>query len=125
MSNEGILPGFDEEVNKDLKIRLKKLQGKKSAIALELIGSIDAYNVDYLRRSVMKVIEAGFIFLTFALGRVDMVSSSGVATFISLNKVINETGGELILDNMTPKVKGVFSLLCLETFFHCTDPKDE
>jgi len=33
----------------DLEIRLKKLEGKKNALAPELVGSVDAYNADYLR----------------------------------------------------------------------------
>jgi anti-anti-sigma factor len=90
MGNDDIIPGFDKELNDELEIRLKKLEGKKNALALELVGSINAYNADYLRRSVMKVIEAGFVFLTFALGGVHSVSSTGVATFVSLNKVITE-----------------------------------
>jgi anti-anti-sigma factor len=125
MGNEDISPAFDEVACNDLEIRLKKLEGKKNALARKLVGSIDAGNADYLRRSVMKVIEAGSVFLSLASGGVQSLSSTVVATFIFPQKVITEKGKKPSLDRMQPRVRTIFNLLYLETFFRGADSKNE
>jgi anti-anti-sigma factor len=119
MNNEEILPGFDEEVCDYLTIRLQKMG--ENALSLEFTGSIDAYNSDYLLNSVKKLIEAGFVRLSFSLSGVNSISSTGVATLVSLHRMVTEKGGDLSMVNMQPKVKTVFSLLHVDRLFRCID----
>jgi len=124
MSNESIVSGFDSEICDYLEIRLEKADGKEADILISLSGSVDAYNAECLRRRVMMVIAAGFKRLHFILSGVDSISSTGVAVFLSLQKVVAERGGVIALVNMPPKIKGVFELLCLKTFFRCIESSD-
>jgi len=117
MSNEGIVSGFDSEVCDYLEIKLQKADGEEADLLISLAGSVDAYNAECLRRRVMMVVVAGFKRLNFILSSVDSISSTGVAVFLSLQKVVAEKGGVITLVNMPPKIKGVFDLLCLKNFF--------
>jgi len=119
MNNEEILPGFDGEVCDYLTIRLQKMG--KNALALEFTGSIDAYDSHYLSNSVKKVIEAGFVRLSFILSGVSRISSTGVATLSSLHRMVTEKGGDLSMVNIQPRVKTVFSLLRVDRLFRCID----
>ena len=124
MSNESIVSGFDGEICDYLEIRLQKADERDADLLISLSGSVDAYNAECLRRRVMMVIAAGFKRLHFILSGVDSISSTGVAVFLSLQKVVAERGGVIALVNMPPKIKGVFELLCLKTFFRCIESSD-
>lgn len=119
MSNENIVPGFDNEVCDSLEIKLQKAD-----LVLSFTGSIDAYNSECLKRRIMMVIALGFVKLCFILNGLDSISSTGVATFISLQKAVAEHGGEIIMVNVPRKIKDVFELLCLQSFFRCVDTSD-
>jgi len=82
VSNQDILPGFDDESCYDLTILLRRVEGRKAALAIELIGNVELYNSECLREKGMKAIEAGFNQLVFLLRGVDYISSTGVAAFV-------------------------------------------
>jgi hypothetical protein len=86
VSNADIVPGFDDEVCDYLEIKLQKTDSDNVGLKLLLTGSIDAYNSACFKRRVMKVIAAGFVRLSFMMSGVDIVSSTGVATLLSLQK---------------------------------------
>ena len=51
LSNEEIIPGFDDEACDYLHIALQRVEGSSRCLAVELSGSIDAYNSNFLRRN--------------------------------------------------------------------------
>jgi anti-anti-sigma factor len=124
VNNKDIVSGFDDEVCDYLEIKLQKADSKDADLLISLTGSIDAYNSECLRRRVMMVIAAGFVRLHFVLSGVDRISSTGVAVFLSLQKVLAEKSGAVTMVNMPKKIKAVFDLLCLQTFFRCIESTD-
>ena len=65
MSNNDIVPGFDDERDDSLKIRLQKIEDTQGCLVLYLTGYIDTYNSNYFQKRVVKAIESGFIRLIF------------------------------------------------------------
>ena len=124
MSNAEIVPGFDDEVCDYLEIKLQKTDSDNVGLKLLLTGSIDAYNSECFKRRVLKVIAAGFVRLSFMMGGVDIVSSTGVATLLSLQRAVVGHGGEIVMVNTPSRIKGVFELLCLDSFFRCVETDD-
>ena len=49
MSNNEIVPGFDEEKDSSLKISLEKVENKENTILIILNGYIDTYNSVYFQ----------------------------------------------------------------------------
>ncbi|HVO40718.1 MAG TPA: STAS domain-containing protein [Spirochaetia bacterium] len=124
MNNNDIVSGFDNQACDYLEIGLTRGRGATMDLLISLKGSIDAYNSDCLRQRIRMVIDAGFTRLSFVLSGVDSISSTGVATFLSLQKELEEKGGGITMVNVPGKIKGVFALLCLQTFFRCIESLD-
>ena len=121
MSGEELFPGFDKQLCEGLEIKLKRADKKNNSISLSLSGSIDAYNSDCFWQKMTKVVEAGFVKLTFEIRSISTISSTGVATFLRLQGEATRMGGEITLVGVPPKIKGVFDLLCLGEVFRCIE----
>ena len=92
MNNNEIVPGFDDEKDDSLKIRLQKFDGVDNCLALYLTGYIDTYNSNYFQKRVNKSIEAGFIKLIFHCGGLNYVSSTGIGSWEPSRSFLRASG---------------------------------
>ncbi len=125
MSNNDIVPGFDDEKDDSLKIRLQKAESVENALILHLTGYIDTYNSNYFQKRVLKVIENGFINIIFHCSGLNYVSSTGIGSFTAFLKTLKPKGGEVVLLEIQPKVFEVFQLLGFSQFFNIKDDISE
>jgi anti-anti-sigma factor len=117
MSNNNIVPGFDDEIDESLKIKLENVLGINGCLMLGLNGSIDTYNSTYFQKCIHKLVEAGFRQLIFNCSGLTYVSSTGIGSFTSFLKALKPKGGNLVLFEIQPKVYEVFQLLGFSQFF--------
>jgi anti-anti-sigma factor len=117
MTNNDIVPGFDDERDESLKIKLQKVEEIEGCLILYLTGYIDTYNSNYFQKRVARAIEAGFIKLIFHCGGLNYVSSTGIGSFTAYLKSVKPKGGDLVLLEIQPKVYEVFQLLGFSQFF--------
>jgi anti-sigma B factor antagonist len=125
MSNNDIVPGFDDERDDSLKIRLQKIEDTQGCLVLYLTGYIDTYNSNYFQKRVTKAIESGFIRLVFHCSGLNYVSSTGIGSFTAFLKAVKPRGGDLVLLEIQPKVYEVFQLLGFSQFFNIKENLDE
>ena len=125
MNNNEIVPGFDEEKDESLKIRLQKVDTIDGCLILFLTGYIDTYNSNFFQKRVNRAIESGFIRLIFHCGGLNYVSSTGIGSFTAFLKAVKPRGGDLVLLEIQPKVYEVFQLLGFSQFFNIKDNLDE
>ena len=125
MSNNDIVPGFDEEKDDSLKIRLQKVDTVEGCLILYLTGYIDTYNSNFFQKRVTRAVEAGYIRLIFNCGGLNYVSSTGIGSFTAFLKAVKPRGGDLVLLEIQPKVYEVFQLLGFSQFFNIKDNLDE
>lgn len=125
MSNNDIVPGFDEEKDDSLKIRLQKVDNVDGCLILYLTGYIDTYNSNFFQKRVTRAVEAGFIRLIFNCGGLNYVSSTGIGSFTAFLKAVKPRGGDLVLLEIQPKVYEVFQLLGFSQFFNIKDNLEE
>lgn len=126
MSNNDIVPGFDEERDESLKIRLQKPETSADGVLiLYLNGYIDTYNSNFFQKRVNKAIETGFTKLIFHCSGLTYVSSTGIGSFTAFLKAVKPRNGDLVLLEIQPKVYEVFQLLGFSQFFHIKDSLDE
>jgi anti-sigma B factor antagonist len=125
MTNNEIVPGFDDEKDDSLKIRLQKADNANGCLILFLTGYIDTYNSNFFQKRVSKAIEAGFIRLIFHCGGLNYVSSTGIGSFTAFLKNVKPRGGDIVLLEIQPKVYEVFQLLGFSQFFNIKDNLDE
>jgi len=125
MINNDIVPGFDDEKDESLKIKLKRVSDVDGCLLLTLNGYIDTYNSSYFQKKVQKAIEAGFTRLIFSCGGLHYVSSTGIGSFTSFLKTVKPKGGDLVMHEIQPKVYEVFQLLGFSQFFNIMDSLDD
>lgn len=125
MNNNDIVPGFDDEKDDSLKIRLQKVDEAEGCLVLYLTGYIDTYNSNFFQKRVTKAVENGFSRLIFNCGGLNYVSSTGIGSFTAFLKAVKPRGGDLVLLEIQPKVYEVFQLLGFSQFFNIKDNLNE
>ncbi|NBB89694.1 MAG: anti-sigma factor antagonist [Spirochaetes bacterium] len=125
MSNNEIVPGFDEEKDESLKIKLQKIDSVEGCVVLYLTGYIDTYNSNFFQKRVNRAVEAGYSKLIFHCSGLNYVSSTGIGSFTAFLKAVKPRGGDLVLLEIQPKVYEVFQLLGFSQFFNIKDNLDE
>jgi anti-anti-sigma factor len=125
MSNNDIVPGFDNEINESLNIKLEKVSEVDGCLILALNGRIDTENFAYFHKHVQKLVDAGFKRLIFNCIGLEYVSSTGIGSFTSFLKVLKPKGGDMVLLEIQPKVYEVFQLLGFSQFFAIKDNIEE
>ena len=125
MLNNDIVPGFDDEKDESLRIKLQKVSDVEGCLVLILNGYIDTYNSNYFQKRVQKAIEAGFVRLIFSCNGLNYVSSTGIGSFTSFLKTVKPKGGDLVMHEIQPKVLEVFQLLGFSQFFNIKDALDD
>ncbi|MEM5947237.1 STAS domain-containing protein [Spirochaetia bacterium 38H-sp] len=125
MTNNDIIPGFDEEKDESLKIRLQKVDNVDGCIILYLNGYIDTYNSNFFQKRVSKVIEHGYVRIIFHCGGLNYVSSTGIGSFTAFLKAVKTRNGDIVLLEIQPKVYEVFQLLGFSQFFTIKDSLDD
>jgi anti-anti-sigma factor len=117
MTNDEIVPGFDIEKDDSLKIELHRIEGMNGGLILTLSGYIDTYNSTSFQKRVSRAIEHGFIKLIFVCTGLNYVSSTGIGSFTAFLKSLKALSGEMVLQDLRPKVFEVFQLLGFSQFF--------
>ena len=125
MINNDIVPGFDDDKDESLRIKLQKVSDVDGCLVLILNGYIDTYNSNYFQKRVQKAIEMGFIRLIFSCGGLNYVSSTGIGSFTAFLKTVKPRGGDLVMNEIQPKVLEVFQLLGFSQFFTIKDSLDD
>ncbi len=119
--NDAIVPGFDDEKDDSLKIKLDKIEEAPRCLLLTLTGYIDTYNSNFFQKRVQKAIESGFVRLIFNCASLNYVSSTGIGSFTAFLKAVKPQGGDLVMLDIQPKVYEVFQLLGFSQFFNIRD----
>ena len=61
MSNNNIVPGFNDEKDDSLRINLEKVPEVENCLTIYLIGYIDTYNSSFFQKRIARVVEAGYV----------------------------------------------------------------
>ena len=124
MANDDIVPGFDDEQNDSLTIKLQDVPDAAGCLVVALNGYIDTYNSSFFQERIQRAVEAGFIRLIFDCNSLSDISSTGIGSFSVLLKTVKSKDGDIILFGMQPKVSEVFQLLGFSHFFNKRDNLD-
>lgn len=117
MTNNDIVPGFDDEEDESLRIRLQKVGEVPGCLVLYLDGYLDSNNSATFQQRVALAIERGYIRLIFDFSRITYVGDS-IGAFGTFLMKVRLRKGEIILIRIAPRVYEVFKLLGLASFFN-------
>lgn len=124
-NNNSVVPGFDDEKDDSLKINIEKIDQVPNCVRIYLNGYIDTYNSNFFQKKVSMVIDSGFVNLIFNCAALNYVSSTGIGSFTSFLKMLKPKGGDIVLQDIQPKVYEVFQLLGFSQFFNIKGNSDE
>ena len=125
MNNNDIVPGFDEEKDESLRIKLQRVDGIADALVLYLSGYIDTYNSNFFQKRINRAVEAGYHKLIFNCSGLTYVSSTGIGSFTAFLQAVKPRGGDIVLLEIQPRVYEVFQLLGFSQFFTIRDSLDD
>lgn len=123
--NKEIVVGFDEEKETSLSIRLEKVEQVPGCLFVHLGGYIDLANHRYFQKKLAMVVAAGFTRLILDMSEISFVGSVGVGGIASLQKTLRQKSGDMVIQQLQPKVCDVFDLLGLARFFTTTRGPEE
>ncbi|MDX1681731.1 MAG: STAS domain-containing protein [Phycisphaeraceae bacterium] len=87
-------------------------------LVVRLEADVDVGSSPTLRASLIQLIESQSPDrLVLDLDQVSFMDSSGVATLVETLRRQTSDGGELVLANMQPRVKGIFEISRLDDLF--------
>ena len=123
MNNDEIVPGFDSEEDKALRIRLQRINDR--CLVLYLDGRIDTYSSNNVQKRFNKAIEKGFMRMIIDARGLNYVSSAGVGILVHLMKTLNLRNGDVVFMHFQPTVWQVLELLGLARWFTIAEDLDE
>jgi anti-anti-sigma factor len=125
MANDEIVSGFDIEKDESLRIELRRIDGLDGGLVITLTGYIDTYNSNSFQKRVTRAIESGFTKLVFVCTGLNYVSSTGIGSFTAFLKTLKSLGGDMVLQDVQPKVFEVFQLLGFSQFFNIKETTED
>ena len=95
------------------------------AWVIHLKGFLDAHNHGLLRDAVKEQIQKGHNRLVLDFSQLMYIGSSGIEVILSNIQPLRDSGGDMVLCAMPPKIFKVFDLLGLPAFFTIRPHLDE
>lgn len=94
-------------------------QDELSVIRLE--GFVDAHTAPQFERAVQSELEAGHTRIIVDCTKLNYISSAGLGVFMSFIEEIRESGGDIKICGLVPKVKHTFEILGFQDIFDMVD----
>jgi anti-anti-sigma factor len=110
-SNNEIIPGFDDEKEKDLRITIKKNNAVKSCLDIYLAGHIDPYNFCHLNNQILKAIENGYTTIILHMAEISFLSSSAIGGTAQFFKEMEARGSKIVLIEMQQAIYERYKLV--------------
>lgn len=115
--NNEIIPYFDKDQINELRLDLFEYPEHKNILVVSLSGFIDTYNTHQFNKK-MSMIFKKYVNIIFDLSNVTYISSTGIGSFTTFLKEIQQQRGEMVFIEVVPKVYEVFQLLGFTNFFN-------
>lgn len=93
----------------------KTTEGTKHYI--EVVGEIDAYTAPKLRAEIIPLAEQQNHIIIVDMSEVTYLDSTGLGVFVGAFKTANKHQSEVILKNMTNRVRRLFDITGLDEIF--------
>lgn len=96
-------------------------------LAVTLEGtSLDAKESQQFKQEILDLIRSNHIQnVVLDLHNLNFIDSSGLGSFLSILRKLNEDGGELKMASMNRSIRIVFELVCMHKIFEIYNSKDE
>jgi len=101
----------------DVNIVIQSKQLDKHSASVALVGRFDARNAQMVKETLRQLVDGGTTHLIVDLAQVPFIDSAGLATLVSILKLVRRVGGSVLLTGVQPQARTVFSLTMLDQVF--------
>ncbi len=108
----------------DLSIEPLDSDERPRRVVVVVAGAVDGRNVPSFADRLDALHRAGMRHLVLDMAGVTMLCSAALGYLVNLADSLGEVGGEITIACITPKVKEVFDLIGLCSFFTFQDTRD-
>lgn len=84
---------------------------------LSLSGFLDAHTAPILEDKISNIIKAGYNKILINFSDLDYISSAGLGVFMAFIEELRQSGGDIKMAAMKPKVYNIFDLLGFPLLF--------
>jgi anti-sigma B factor antagonist len=123
MNNNEIVPGFDVDEDKTLKISLQRID--EHCLVFYLNGQMDTYSSSHAEKKFGKAIENGYVRIIVDARGLCYASSMGVGIFVNLFRTLSLRNGSIVFMHVQPIVWQIFELLGFAKWFTVVEDLDE
>lgn len=121
MSNNDLVPGFDDEVCFGVELRLEALEGLEASLVIGLKGYLDTQTSPAFLRKVLLAIDGGYRRLVLDCPGLEYVSSTGIGSLSAILKKVRALNGDLVILNCHPKPLATVEMMGFSQFFAFVD----
>jgi anti-sigma B factor antagonist len=125
MSNDDIVPGFDDTQIDGLHVRLSKAGEPDGCLVVSLKGDLGQQWGGVFQKRVSKAIGAGYLRLVFDLGELGYLSEDAGYPFADFLATVRHRGGDVVLVDIQPKVYKVLQIIGSSQLFNYMDGLEE
>ena len=122
--NNAVVPGFDDDKDESLSIRISPVPAVSGGCVVELTGFIDTYNSSFFQRQITKLICADYVNLIFDCSNLSAIASTGFGVLTNLLKMVHVSNGEIVLSTLQPAIMETIELLGFSHFFKIAKDPD-
>jgi len=109
-----------------LEIRCEKVtHGGREVDLLILVGYLDGHTAPNLMRELDRMLGQGENLILLDVTDLEYMSSAGFGVLAAVQKRAQETGGDLKVVGLSPKIKRIFASLGLTNMISCYDSRTE
>jgi anti-sigma B factor antagonist len=102
-----------------------EVRQEEGAAIVAARGEVNVFTSGTLRDALRRVTDARPPLLVLDLSTARYIDSSGVATVVEALQTVQGYKGRLVLAGVTPRVRGVFEILHLDTVFPIVSTVEE
>jgi len=95
------------------------------SLVVHLAGEVDLRTSPELRQRLLESLESRPPRVIVDLRGVSYIDSSGVGTLVEMKRRADGNGASVVLVGLQPRVRSVFEITRLDTFFHIVETLEE
>lgn len=101
-----------------------QIENKEDYSIIRILGFLDAHTAPTLENAIKELIEKKIYNIKINFEKLDYISSAGFGVFMEFIEEIRENGGDLVLINMSVKIRKLFELLGFDILFKIYSVED-
>jgi anti-sigma B factor antagonist len=104
---------------------VKGIRRLDTGVVVDVSGEVTLDDSPRLHKKLVEITDANPSRLIINMTEVTHIDSSGVGTLVDVYRRVHANGGRLLLFGLSTRVRGIFEITKLDSFFTIVESEDE